>query len=385
MIATAQAGTERKTSEICILADGRRVRYSLQKRDRDPVYRVCFTGADGKRKELSTKERSRKRANDSAAVVIRDDYAPQTAGYRPTWQDAIDKMKRAMEGKNLRPRTIGRYVDTLTVFREWTNVESPADVTAEHGEQFKVDRLDQGKSPATVSSDLNSLRVIYRRWWIKTLGMLTVNPFATVEPPKRDRSKKRIVADAERKAFLDWLNVRWNNWRVPVLFLEVKAKIGCRITELASATPASLRDGRIYFAAETTKGRRERGCKLPDAMFRELQQIADTEFVFGKFSDQLRAIHLRKNRPQAARNVAAFKPKSLVHWLQGEKTLFVEKTKCRPFKLHNFRGTAMSRARQAGIGYDDAAIGFGCHPETMRQHYVALDEQRIADDVMSRI
>jgi hypothetical protein len=30
-----------------------------------------------------------------------------------------------------------------------------------------------------------------------------------------------------------------------------------------------------------------------------------------------------------------------------------------------------------------ARIGF--HPETMRQHYVAEDEQRIADAVMSRI
>jgi hypothetical protein len=55
------------------------------------------------------------------------------------------------------------------------------------------------------------------------------------------------------------------------------------------------------------------------------------------------------------------------------------------FKLHNFRGTAMSRARTAEVSYDDASIAFGCHPETMRKHYVALDETSISDRVMDRI
>ena len=37
--------------------------------------------------------------------------------------------------------------------------------------------------------------------------------------------------------------------------------------------------------------------------------------------------------------------------------------KSEQFKLHNFRGTAMSKARMAGISYDDDAVAFGCHPE----------------------
>lgn len=55
------------------------------------------------------------------------------------------------------------------------------------------------------------------------------------------------------------------------------------------------------------------------------------------------------------------------------------------FKLHNFRGTAMSRARMAGVSYDDAAVAFGCNPQTMRQHYIALDETEISDRVMDKI
>jgi hypothetical protein len=45
----------------------------------------------------------------------------------------------------------------------------------------------------------------------------------------------------------------------------------------------------------------------------------------------------------------------------------------------------MSKARTLGIPYDDAATAFGCNPETMRKHYVAVDEQAISDSVFDRL
>lgn len=39
----------------------------------------------------------------------------------------------------------------------------------------------------------------------------------------------------------------------------------------------------------------------------------------------------------------------------------------------------------AGVSYEDAAIAFGCNPETMRQHYLALDEIAITDRVMDEV
>ena len=47
--------------------------------------------------------------------------------------------------------------------------------------------------------------------------------------------------------------------------------------------------------------------------------------------------------------------------------------------------SALSRARMAGVSYDDDAIAFGCNPQTMRQHYIALDETEISDRVMDKI
>ena len=39
----------------------------------------------------------------------------------------------------------------------------------------------------------------------------------------------------------------------------------------------------------------------------------------------------------------------------------------------------------AGVSYDDAAVAFGCNPQTVRQHDIALDEVAISDRVMERI
>ena len=75
-----------------------------------------------------------------------------------------------------------------------------------------------------------------------------------------------------------------------------------------------------------------------------------------------------------------------MNWLQDRLVEFRKAHAEIPrFKLHNFRGTAMSRAKEAGASYDEAAIAFGCHVETMRRHYVKLDETAISDAVMDRI
>ena len=76
-------------------------------------------------------------------------------------------------------------------------------------------------------------------------------------------------------------------------------------------------------------------------------------------------------------------------WVQKEKEEYLAAhegdSKVRHFKLHNLRGTAMSRAKQAGATYDQASIAFGCHPETMRKHYLHLDETAISDGVFDKI
>ena len=76
-------------------------------------------------------------------------------------------------------------------------------------------------------------------------------------------------------------------------------------------------------------------------------------------------------------------------WLQFEVTEYNRTLKDKPgyrkFTAHNFRDTAMTRAWDANISVDKAAIALGCHPETMKKHYVVKDRMAIADEVLSQI
>jgi hypothetical protein len=375
-------------TEVCVLSDGRRVKYSLKKRERDPYFLIVFTGPDGKRKERSAEEANRKRARESAVTLIVQEYEPKVYHRDIAWDDAIAMLEKVMRAANLRPNTISTYkwaIQTLRVV--FPAAPGPSSITPAMAKQYKGARMESGHSPHTVKGDLMELKTAFGKWWGDECGILEVNPFADVDPPKVDKLEPRIIAPVERDIFTAWLSGRWGGWRLPLLFLEVKASIGCRIRELAALPICNLKDGRVTFEAVTAKGRKTRRCKLPAHLFEEVRSIAGPVFVFERFPDQLRDLLMDRGRPHHAKCVKfPFDPGCLVNWLQDRLVEFRKSHSEIPrFKLHNLRGTAMSRAKEAGVSYDEAAIAFGCHAETMRKHYVKLDETAISDAVMDRV
>lgn len=373
-------------ADVCVLADGRRVKYSLKRRGRDPFYLVCFRGSDGGRKERSTQESNKRRAADSAVAVIRSDYEPRSALSDIAWDEAIEKMVEHMEGHNLRPQTIKSYRSTIKTLRDlFPESHGPAEITGAMAERYKMARLKKRRA-TTVKGDLNELSIVFGRWWVETCKLLPSNPFTDVEPPKVDKPEPVVLTADEQREFLGWLSDRWGAWRLPVLFLVIKGAVGCRIYELASLPTSCLQDGRLVFEAVTAKGRKTRRSKLPKDLYEEVVAGAGGRYAFEGFSEQLRAIHRGRGRHDHAASVKGFTPERMVAWLEDE----VDKYRSahpdrRRFKLHNFRGTAMSRAKLAGVAYDEAAVAFGCHPETMRKHYIQLDETLISDSVMDRL
>lgn len=127
-----------------------------------------------------------------------------------------------------------------------------------------------------------------------------------------------MLTPIEQRDFLDWLSARWDGWLLPVLFLEVKAAVGCRIYELASLPAAGLQDGRLVFEAVTAKGRKTRKSKVPKLLYDELGTLSGEKFVFEPFADQLRAIHRCRGRLDHASSVRGFTPERLVAWLEDE-------------------------------------------------------------------
>ena len=301
-------------------------------------------------------------------------------------------MTRQAEANNLRTGTVQQYIVVIKHLRRaFPTSHGPAEITPTMASRFKADRKKSGSwgrgiSVRTLKGNIDSLNIVYNKWWIKECKILTTNPFSEVSLPKLDKPRPRVLLPQEVTSFFDWMSKRWQGWRLPILFLETKRLLGCRIMELASASTGALRDGRLYFPADETKGRKERGVKLPTAVYEELRSIAGKRFVWESFTDELRRVYHERGWLRAGRIETEYQPGRFRKWLQRQKRIYLKQNPtAKAFKLHNLRGTAMTRAKEAGISYEDAAVAFGCNPETMRKHYVALDETLIADRVMDAI
>jgi len=377
-----------KSKEVCILPEGRAVKFLLQQRvGRDPFYNVRFVGPGKLRVERSTRCTSLKAARDAACQIIREEYNPKTTFGSICWDDALAKVTAAMKAQNLRERSIEEYLAVLRTLRKvYPSSRGPTDITEALAKQFKLARQQESLSPRTVAGNICNLSIVWGKWFRDELGILDQNPWDSVELPKLDKQTPRFIEPEEERAFLAWLSKRWNGWRLPVLFLEVKGLIGCRVLELCAVRSSEFRDARLTFEAVTTKGRKTRKAKLPESICRELETLAGPVYLWERYSEQLREFHRQKGNNNHARCVKDFQPKRLKRFLQNEVTEYCQThPNVRPFTIHDFRGTAMSTAKMAGVTYDDAAITFGCHPETMRRHYLVIDEVAISDAVLEQV
>lgn len=227
-----------RNAEICELPDGRLIPYYLKKRQRDRYYFACFRGPDDKRKERSTREPSnQRRAKAAASRIIQDEYAPRPIRQNPSWDEAIEKMTQHAEEENLRSGSIQQYEFAVSTLRKaFPGIDGPAEITPAMAEQFKIERM-KDVLPRTVKNNVKNLSIVYGCWWCGHCRILDSNPFAEVTPPKEDKQPPRIIAEDEQEAFFTWLEERWK-WRLPLLFLDVKARIGCRIGCCSNGKPA---------------------------------------------------------------------------------------------------------------------------------------------------
>ena len=225
----------KRSTEVCVLPEGRRVKFCLKRRTRDPYYLVRFVGAEGRRLEKSTGQASLKRAKDIAATIINEEFHPKSIAIVTPWEEAINLMHSALVAQNLRQRTIDDYqLAPRNLRKEFPASRGPADIAVEHAKQYKLKRQAKELSPYTLAGNINKLSVIWSKWFIGECNVVSVNPWDEVEVPKVDKLDPRYISFEEEKAFFDWLEKRWDGWRLPILFFTVKGLVGCRITELCS-------------------------------------------------------------------------------------------------------------------------------------------------------
>jgi hypothetical protein len=116
-------------------------------------------------------------------------------------------------------------------------------------------------SQHTVFSLVRGFPALWQTWFMDKLGICAGNPWQNVEPPKTDKLEVKLIDEETLTHFFDWLDRRYFGWVLPRLFLEIKAVTGCCLMDLCCVQSSQLRDGRLHFRADQTKGRKARSVK----------------------------------------------------------------------------------------------------------------------------
>ena len=173
-----------------------------------------------------------------------------------------------------------------------------------------------------------------------------------------------------------------------MLFFTLKGLTGRRLLQLCSLPTTSLKGGRIVFPPEINKSRKPEYARVPEPIFKELEAIAGPNYLWDRYSQELNDLYRKKGRLKAAR-CREYQPTRFKGFLQDEITAYTAENKDKPgfraFTAHNFRDTAMTKAWDAEIDLDRAAIAYGCNRETMKKHYIRKDAVAVADAVFFRV
>lgn len=364
------------------------VGYNLKHRPGGKTYFVYFRGKAGKRLERDTNQTSIQRATTAAHAIIAEEYG-EVPVEAVEWDEALRRLTEKALADGLRERTLGYYKQLVRLIRGDTT--GPADVTPKIAETWKKKfattktRLGELPSSHTVFNLLRGFRSLWQAWFIDELGVCTENPWMDVTPPKTDKLQVRSIDEATLARFLAWIDIKYSGWELPRVFLETKALTGCRLMDLCVIESSQLKDGRLHFHADQTKGRKARSVPLPTGLYAKLEEMKGDKHLWESYPAGLRTSVEKMGCP-THRIKTDFVPGRLYHWIQ---TLFIDYGKEHleepPIHSHMLRKRAFTAAWDAGIDPRRAAIAIGCNPETIMKHYVQLDEQAVTDDVIRQL
>ena len=375
------------------VSHGRYVGYSLKKRGNEPCYFVYFRGLDGRRLERDTNQTGFQKAHEAARAIIDEEHAPLPARANVfSWDEALRRLKEKAAADGRRGPTIDYYEKLIRRIKSfYRNSAGPADITPGMAEtwkkSFSATKTRRGKlpSPHTVFSLVRGFQSLWQAWFVEELGICPGNPWEDVAPPKTDRVEVRLIDDDTLSDFLGWIDKKYSGWELPRLFIDTKAVTGCRLMDLCGIESSQLRDGRLHFRPEQTKGRKARSVPLPAELYASLDAIKGRKYLWECYPVGLVAAVKKMGCP-THRIKRDFVPRRLYHWIE---TLFIEYSEEHPDRppihSHQLRKRAFTAAWENGIDPRKAAIAIGCNPDTVMRHYVKLDEQAVTDEVMGQL
>jgi integrase len=281
-----------------------------------------------------------------------------------------------------RPRTAGGTLDRIKLHFEGWYGRTLASLTVDDVERWRLKRINEGITPATIRRDLDTLSSVLTR--AVKLGKLTDNVVRRVERPRIDRTPKvRYLDTAEEKRLRDALRERdeemkaaresANRWRrtrkqeplpalphfgdhlTPAVILSMNT--GMRRGELLQLRWAAIdmKGKQITVEGSTAKSQQTRHIPLNDEALEVLK-------------------HWKAQAPDTERVIAVD---------TGFKTAWgalLERARITKFRWHDLRHHFASRLVQAGVPLNTVRelLGHGSMAMTLRYAHLAPDQKREA-------
>lgn len=372
------------------LVNGQLVGFSVKKFAHIPTYVVCFRAPDGRRLQRDTNQARQVQAIEAARIVIEKEYVPfLPIADKVTWDQAEKRLKDRLATSGNRPGTLGYYLKLIRLVKGAT--VGPDDITPARAAAWR-DRMmstpgRRKKLPSAhyVAGLLGGLSALWQKWFRDDLKIVAENPWKDVDPPKADKLPDRFASDEMIEHFCAWIKNRFGEWAFPKLFLSTKAYTGCRLMDLCSLTSGQLRNERLIFPADLTKGREERRVPVPKDLYGSLNAFKGEMWLWENYLPGLKEAITAKGWPTHQLK-DEFSPQRLYFWVE---TLFSDYRKAFPKRpvltSHMFRKRAFTLAWEAGIDMRQASIAYGCNVDTLMKHYVSMDRQAVTDDVFARM
>lgn len=376
------------------LSDGRNVSGSLKLRGR--IYRIQFAHPTEKGKWIEattgvSKVTGYSDAMKAAAKIVLKHYAPTlpTDPLKATWEEA---MQDVSEHSDLRERAFEVYTSILNVFRSIiTDSQGPADVTIETAKLFKqkyqstpFKRSNKEGAKGYKRSNKtveNAIRRLSSLWEKLRPKYVKANVWEHVTRPTVPKTKPQVPTEDEVQNFFKWLDTRYPEWKLPRLFVEVKALSGCRLNDLCQIRSEQLDATKhtLTIRPDQDKTHRERSIPLPADLCQALDAVKGETYLWERYLEDS-----RKYRPGTkTKNRTEFTPELMYHGMQNIFREYAEQGG--KLRSHGLRKRAITLMTLATQNIDQTAQAIGIDAQTARKYYLDAKKAFETDDVFKRL
>jgi integrase len=364
---------------------------SVHKRPRSRYWAAAFTLSDGTRCYRSTKETSRKlaqqiadhwehaatiQATETQARKVLSDIVERIHGDKVTAESFSDYKVRwlATKEKEAAPPTFAHYSTVMKEFASFLGDRASRPlhhITPRLITEYR-DIVATRSAARTANNKLKVLRTFLQSAWRD--GLIPENPAAKVVGVRAVDSRRRPFTLPELRLLLRHANGEWRGLIVFGLYT------GQRLKDVASLTWANIDTERGEIRLQTSKTGRQQIIPMHRVLVKHLELLPsadtpeaplfpsaylvaarrrDTSALSQQFHGILVSAGLAKPRPEKWKPTGAGRNARRV---QNEVT------------FHSLRHTATSLLKQAGVGEAVARDIIGHESAAVSRHYTSIDE-----------